>query len=335
MRATIKDVAREAGVSVSTVSYALSRKGEPIKDSHKRVLAAVDKLGYVPDATARSLVNSRTNNIGLIIPCELGAEFQNPYYVEVISIFSEELAKRGMWLSIYMHGETNDRAFEDLLIDAKLDGIVWANYLPSERESTIIERRALPRVAMGTFGFGETVLPTIRIDSEIGVTEALRHIANLGHTEIMYIGGSDNDFRQNVLMNSLNSVGLHCTQTISAHFDENTAFLEMSKYIESGAELPTAIFAGSDLMALGAIRALHEHGYNVPNDVSVIGHDDILAARRAEPPLSTVRQKLGVAVECAVDYLIKCRDEREMFNDFCAVVDTEFISRSSTAKKRM
>jgi len=334
MRATIKDVAREAGVSVSTVSYALSRKGAAIKDSHKRVLAAADKLGYVPDATARSLVNSRTNNIGLIIPCEIGSDFQNPYYVEVISVFSEELARRGMWLSLYMHGGADSRIFENLLIDAKMDGVVWANCCPSERENEIIERRGLPRVVVGTFFDMKLPLPTVRIESSAGITQALQHLAALGHTEIMAISSSVRDFRNSMLDVAASSAGLRLTNSLYGYFDENTAFSEMEKYLTDGGEVPTAIFASSDFMALGAINALKAHGYNIPGDVSVIGHDDILAARRASPPLSTVRQRLDIAAKTSVDYLIKCRDEKDMLNDFVALIDAEFVARSSTAKRR-
>lgn len=330
MRVTIKDVAKEAGVSVSTVSYALSRKGPPIKDSHKRVRAAVEKLGYVPDATARSLVNSRTNSVGVIIGKSSENE-RNPYNVEFINAFSSELGKTGNWMCLYIDSEDDKSTLESLLIDAKVDGLIWINGLLLPAQSLeILKRRGLPAVSVSVrrdmFDYFET---NIIIDDQPGINQAIDYLYKLGHREILMLSGNEKCHRTAFGKKYLKEHNLDYIKVIPAYFNEEKAYSEISGIIQRSEKLPTAIMSANDAMAISAMRALTEHGIRVPEDVSVVGFDDIYDAKISSPPLTTISQDIYGIAKMACDKILSIREGDEN-TDKTLISETRLVIRAST-----
>ncbi len=334
MRVTIKDVAREAGVSVSTVSYALNKKGEPVKESHKRVIEAAERLGYVPDATARSLVNSRTNSIGVVICTQKKDGEYNPYEVELIASFSAELARRGNWMCLYLDNGKDDAILEKLIIDAKVDGIVWTGGGIPDKVRRVINVRNLPCIVVLSKVAGDMEIANVQISSAQGIREAIGHLVSLGHRDILDVSSIPGNSRERAFKSSLEEFGIHEVRQMFCHFDENLAYDEMKKLIESEEKLPTAVFAENDNMAIGVMRAVKDAGLRVPQDISVIGYDDIQAARRTDPPLTTIRQDLEEVARLACDYLIECRDSKEQIAPISKDVATRLILRKSTGPAR-
>ena len=334
VRVTIKDVAKEAGVSVSTVSYALNRKGPPIKESHKRVLAAVEKLGYVPDATARSLVNSRTNNFAVIIGYNPSIE-QDPYDIELISCFSTELAKAGCWMSLYMDDHRHSDQLEALLIDAKTDGIVMIRGAQlSESSLKLIERRRLPLVTYESYTSFPQASVQITVDPRPGVYQAIDHLLELGHRKIGAFSFRRVNDRFQAAEARLAEAGLEPILINGTGLDRESAYLNLIAFLDSGSPLPTAIITPTDLTAIGTIRALTERGIKVPEEVSIIGYDDIYEARHASPPLTTISQNIPSTVEMICRKLIDLRDRGDSEEKESITIETTLVVRDSTAPPR-
>ncbi len=333
MRVTIKDVAREAGVSVSTVSYALNKKGEPIKDSHKRVIDAAKRLGYVPDATARSLVNSRTNSIGVVIRKQKHKDEYNPYEVELIAAFSSELAKCKNWMNLYLDNGDNNSLLEQLVIDAKVDGMIWAGEKIPNQIQNILKVRSVPYVIVLAPEANPEV-STVQINGEHGVVEAIRYLVSLGHRKILNIAGFPNmaTKRRCTYINTLENMGICSHKEIFCYYNENLAYEEVKKLLIQNDNRPTAIFAENDNMALSAMRAAKDLGFKVPEDISIVGFDDIYATQISDPPLTTIRQDLNEVARLACEYLIKCRDSKISLPLIHEKVPTKLIIRGSTGK---
>ena len=335
MKATIKDVAREAGVSVSTVSYALNRKGPAIKESHKRVLAAVEKLGYVPDATARSLVNSRTNNFAVLIGSIPGIG-QDPYDLELISAFSTGLARAGCWMSLYMDDHEHPELVETLLRDAKIDGIVTVRTggLP-ENSLKLIRQRQIPFIAYEDPALEAHSTISISVDPEPGIREAAEHLRRLRHRKVLGFGFLEESERFRLIRRELEArdIRIEPCSVKPSGISLESAYRDMKEFLGKGEELPTAIMTPTDLTAIGAVRALTAGGYRVPEDASVIGFDDIYEARQMLPPLTTISQNISQTAAMICRRLIELRDggdspERKI------TVGTSLVIRESTAPAR-
>ncbi len=339
MRATIRDVAKAAGVSVSTVSYALSRKGTVVKETHKRVLAAAEKLGYVPDAKARSLVHNRTNSIGLILPGSntgYDEDVYDPFYAGVISVFADELAKIGNWCNLCLFSE-NDSALREYLTDAAVDGFIWYAVPGKVNElvNTISVRRGLPRIGVFSLaaesGMDIADVPRVIINEGKMVAEAAEHLISQGHTRILCISSREWDPRTDDFLHTLKANGLQYSQVIYGEYSEARAYEKMTELIKSSEALPTAVFATSDYMAIGAVRAIRDAGLSVPNDISVVGYDDIILSRSVTPPLTTCRHDTGAIAKATIEYIAKCRDNRETGEVIRTEVSGKLILRDSVA----
>jgi len=334
-RVTIKDVAKEAGVSVSTVSYALSRKGEPVKDSHKRVLAAVERLGYVPDAGARNLVLRRTNCIGLLVPRNgtKDSTAYNPFYADVIHTFSVAMSRRSCWMGIYMFS-MEDGQLEDFLLNANVDGFIWLN-LHGERQSLAIQstnRRMLPHV--GIYSYSAEDPSKILIDDVQSVNHIMHYLLDMGHRNILCMGTETNNIRVQEYSRVVTQAGLPYKQLLHGQYDEVVAYEAMREFLASGEPLPTAVFATNDSMAIGTMRAIKDAGLRVPDDISVIGYDDVRAARYTSPPLTTAKQNLDAIANAAIDYICQWRDKHEPGPGIDLRMPASLIVRESVASPR-
>lgn len=288
---SIKDIAREAGVSHSTVSRAL--RNSPLVNPETRALIhkIARQKGYVASAVARSLVNQRTNTIGVVV-----TTIADPFAGEVIGGI-EELALAHDY-SVILAASHSDPARELHAVQSfqerRVDGVlvmasrIGARYLP------MLAGMKAPIVLINSHHPGDFVY-SLRIDDQAGARTATGHLMDLGHKRIAYIGdrsGFQSDagrlagYRQQLAQS-----GVRYRRELVVHEDSGPAggLRAMSQLLHLPVP-PTAVFCYNDRLALGAMRAVREHGLRVPSDISIVGFDDVFLSSYADPPLTTIQQ---------------------------------------------
>jgi LacI family transcriptional regulator len=328
----MKDVAERAGVSLSTVSHVLNKTRYTAPETESRVLQAVEELNFHVNAHARRLAMKQTDLVGLIV-----SEIANPFFPEIINGFQTAAWKEG---------------FDTLLCNTEHDATrsrnAIRNMLQSGVRGVAVMSSALDRVAVESLkasgigavfynlGPAEKLISNIQIDYLTGISQAVDHLIGLGHWEIAVISGPRANRTavalQKAIVEELEKRRLRPFPILESNFKVDGGASAV-RVIMGQPSIPTAIFCGNDLIAMGAMSALEEAGVKVPEDVSVVGFDDIFFARLARPPLTTVgvpREQLG---ELAFKALSKMsRSKRRIGVDYR--VETELVVRKSTAPRR-
>ena len=285
---TIRDVAREAGVSIATVSRVFNNADAVAADTRREVRAVATRLGYSPHGAARSLITRRTATIGLILP-DLYGEF----FSELIRGVDHAVRSQGYHLLV--SSSHADRAEVDAamaLMRGRVDGVVVM--LPDrDHEDVPLPSGRLPFVRLGGAphnGGGDAIV----VANRDGARAMVRHLVDLGHTRIGVIAGaegnSDAEERMAGVVDGLTEAGLDQGAMVraSGDFSEASGFRAAQELLKADPR-PTAIFALNDAMAIGALSALRAAGLKVPSDIAVAGFDDIPMAQFLDPPLTTVR----------------------------------------------
>jgi LacI family transcriptional regulator len=303
---TIIDVARESGVSYSTVSRVLSGFEFVKESTRKRVLEAAERLGYVANLQARSLAGGRSQIIGLLVP-----GLDNSYIGEITRGIDEELAKSNYNLMIYTtHRQVAKEAmYVNTIANSLSDGLLLLVPLVPTPYLESLSDRGFPYVLIDqtdTTGKSSVVNST----NWQGAYDATKYLIDLGHRRIGFITG----------LTQLNSAIDRLEGYKAALADHNMPFddalISQSNFTKNGgfdatqkllelANLPTAIFAANDLSAFGVMDAVREHGLRIPEDISIIGFDDIPQAEVTHPKLTTVRQPLEQMGRVAVKLLLE------------------------------
>ena len=297
-RPTQVDVAKRAGVSRSTVSYVINEKADTIlaisEETRKRVLDAVEELGYVPDARAQSFRSGITHTIGLIIP-----DVRNPHFWEFAETIEQEARASGYNL-LLSNTALNDNYAEDIFRDLshrRIDGLIMigafiAQYEEARKILTTLLKRRLPIVEMTDHNVDYEV-DTVISDYRAATKEVMSHLFSLQHQRIGLIHGAATPElivdRLEPYQESILEAGLlpdqeliaKCGPTIEDGYQAAMQLLQLP-------ERPTALVAINDLLAIGAMRAAWNLGLNVPADLSLVGFDDIHLAKYLVPPLTTV-----------------------------------------------
>ena len=306
-RPTIKDVAAQAGVSRQTVSRVVNNKGEISDATRARVLAAIEELGYRPNAAARSMVMGRTCTLGCISPSLTDFTFAN-----IIEGAQTEARRLGYFI---LTGSAPTEADVEPLLEEMLhrqvDGLMVLNPRADGRYRYFLPLidKGMAIVYLNNTPRGEPV-SSVRCDDHEGGYRATRHLIDLGHTAIATILGPDNEecaldrfdgYRQALL-----EVGLGVDPALTGQGNWSaTSGYQTTKGLLAASRTFTAIFAQNDQMAVGAIRALREAGRQVPANVSVIGFDDIPLASYFDPPLTTLRQPMEESGQQAARLLVQ------------------------------
>jgi LacI family transcriptional regulator len=327
-RATITDVARAAGVSVSTVSKVINERYGVAPETTKRVMAVVTELGYETSLVASSLRNRRTNVIGILVP-----EFES-FSVELLKGVSDAAKGTGYELLAYTGlavGETSigwERKSLSRLAGTLVDGAIVIT------PTMLIPTTSIPVVAIDPHT-GQAGGSTIDSDNVGGARAACRHLIDLGHRRIAHIRGRSDlasaQLRESGYRESLTEAGIPFDPTLvrdGAYQSALTA--EAARELLTRPDRPTAVFAANDQSALGVIRVAQELGLRVPEDVSVVGFDDIPEAGTSTPPLTTVAQPLHDLGEQALLMLIERLDGHE-FPRSDVHLPAELVVRASTA----
>lgn len=331
---TIHDVATRAGVHPSTASRALdaSLPGRIAEPTARRVRAAADELGYVPDPTARSLRTRRSGLVGVVIP-----DLTNPVLAPIVRGVEEKLWSAG--LGCLLADTDNDPAREKAVIAGlrarRCEGLVVAT---ARRHSPAVEQLAEsgPPTVLVTRGLETPVLPLVAADDASGVSAAVEHLVTLGHRHLAHLTGppdlSTTVRRARALTASLAGHGRPAGDVVVRHGAAFTVEVgrQLARVLLEEHPEVTAIVAGNDMIALGCLDALADAGLCCPEDVSLVGHNDMPHVERLQPALTTVAIPQRVLGIRAAEVLL-----RRLGGEAAAVepllLPTQLIVRGSTA----
>jgi LacI family transcriptional regulator len=333
--ASIRDVAREAKVSVTTVSRVLNDSSAVTDDKRRRVERVIRKLAYRPNPSARALRSNRTNLIALIIP-----EMVNPYFSAIVQGVQDVARRAGFQLILCNSGgeQSLELDYLEMLPHKRVDGCIITppglNSNPAA-DSRLLElgRLGYPFVSLGRrLNAPELCFDFITTDTAVGTQEAMRHLLENGHTRIAYFGGPENvaTTRLKVYLSALSARGLVVRRDLIFTTDLTLeAGYRLGELILKSPAPPTAVLAVNDMVAIGAVLALQEHDVRVPEQVSVIGFDDIPLASIIRPNLTTVAQpKYDLGRLAAERLIVRLQGSTTKFETIS--LSTHLIVREST-----
>jgi DNA-binding LacI/PurR family transcriptional regulator len=329
-RPTLEAVARLAGVSRATVSRVVNGSttvAEPIREA---VRQAVQELGYVPNQAARSLVTQRTDSIALILPETASRVFSDDqFFPGIIRGVSHELEAVDKQLVLMMAGSAASHArVERYAMARHVDGVMFASVHGADPLPEALSRMGIPVVCSGR-PFGHSTVPYVDVDHHGGVTKAVRHLLDSGRKRIATIAGPQDmvagidrlaGYRSELKGSRRRSI------VAVGDFTRESGAVAMRQLLDDDPDLD-AVFVASDLMAHGALRTLREAGRRVPEDVAVVGFDDIEMAKYTEPPLTTVRQPIVQIGREMARQLMRLAAGQEV--ETAVVLPTELVIRDS------
>lgn len=326
--ATVKDVASHAGVSVATVSRVLNDQNVVREPTIDRVRHAMEELNYVPHGGARSLSTRRTNTVGLVLP-DLHGEF----FSEMIRGVDVAARRRGYHLLVSgSHSDWNEMSAVVSAMRGRVDGlIVMAPELDAEKVHSHLPA-GLPAVLLNCYAANAW---SIAIDNVRASRSMMDHLASLGHRRIAFIRGPEgnNDAAERLRgwSEALEESGNGASGLVFDGDFSETAGYDAASAVLNGANA-SAIFAGNDAMAIGALCALRELSVRVPDDMAVVGFDDIPLARFVSPPLTTVSVDIADLGRRAFDLVLEAGQENS--TPRLEVVSTHLVIRESCGARR-
>ncbi len=334
MPPTLEQVAKLAGVSRSTVSRVINNHPHVRPEVRERVWRVIREIGYQPNAAARSLATRRTQIIGIIIPETVTKLFTDPFFPLLLRGATEACNAREyqLMLSLFTARVDREELYRRILRGRYLDGVIIASASISDPLIPSLLRDGIPFVSVGRYP--DERVSYVDVDNVGGARMAVEHLIRLGHRRIATITGPLDmlvsrdrleGYRQAL---EANGIPVDESLIIESDFTEAGGMLSMQRLLPAS---PTAVFVASDMMAIGAMRALRQAGLRVPDDVAIVGFDDIPLASSIEPPLTTIRQpieRLGtIAVEVLLSLLEKPPEERQPAQRI--ILPTELVIRTS------
>lgn len=324
-RATIDDVATEAGVHSSTVSRAINRPDLVNDETRVRVLDAVERLRYVPNRSAQGLASGRTASIGVVVP-----DITNPFFALVVR-GATAAAHDVEHVVLLGDAEQSDEAEQRLIesLSRQVDGLIVC--APGDHYSDSL--RAAPGLPVVFVNREVPDLPSVLVDQARIVTEVAEHLAALGHRRIAWIDGPSRNWsagrRRAVVLDwaaARDDVEVAVLPSSEPTFEGGVSVV--GSVLDAGA---TAVAAFNDVLALGVMAGLRECGVDVPNEVSVVGSDDIPLAGMSDPPLTTMATPCREVGVRAVDILMRLIDDPRARIEAAESIEPKLIDRGSTA----
>ena len=327
---TIKDVAREASVSVATVSRALNGHENVAEGVRKHVTEIANRLRYQPHAAARSLSSRRTQTIGVVLP-DLYGEF----FSELIrGIDAVARARRQHLLVSSYHGHPEEQGEALRAMRGRVDGLlVLSPYADRPGFLTDNLPTALPAVLINTH-LPDATYPVLSVDNFGGASAMVEHLAEAGHKRIAFICGPEDNFDASERLRGYRTaLAQHLPDAqpieLPGDFDESSGY-EAGKRILASKQRPDAVFAANDMMALGCLYAFNEAGTKVPSDIALAGFDDIPLARFVHPTLTTMRVSIAELGGLALTRLLQSIESDESQPSTLQMLVPELIVRESS-----
>ncbi len=306
---TIKDIAKKAGVTHVTVSRVINDSPLVKDETRTRILEIIRKMDYQPNLIARSLVRKKTRALAFITP-DL-----NPHVLRIVRGIANIVRRHNYALMLFSTDDWTDEVFSYTWVVRNwlIDGILIFNVHYHKEITDNVKRlqsENIPFVFINKY-LGLNKVNTVSVDNFDSVFKAISHLADLGRKRIGILNGSlmsvDGVERFEGYKKALGELGLGYDESIVgyANFDHGMAYEEMKRILCSSPQKPTAMFCATDLMALAAIRAIEEKGLKVPEDISIVGFDDIETGRYFKPSLTTIKPPLEDIGEKAIELLFK------------------------------
>jgi DNA-binding LacI/PurR family transcriptional regulator len=328
MKPTIYDVAREAGVSIATVSKVINKAGRISDKTRQRVYKIMDDLNYQPSVVASALTGKRTNTLGLLIP-----DLANPFFAEIARSIEDRAQELGY--SVVMCSTDNntnkERKYITLLRQKSIDGFIMASGVQEEKilKELIEEKVPIALVSQEITSLG---IDSVTVDDFLGGYEVTQHLLKLGHKQIAVLAQDERSSRERVrgYRQALTDSELTVDESLILVADSITKDNDVrAGQLFDREERPTAIFACNDMLAISALQAARERGIIIPSELSLVGFDNTIMARIVDPPLTSVAQPIHDMGRRVVDILVsKVEDGNAMKQRI--VLMPELIIRGST-----
>lgn len=334
VKATIYDVARDAGVGISTVSRVLNDSPNVNPETKARVLKSIEKMNYYPNANARGLTSSRISTVGLMVPFLF-----RYFFMDILIGIGEELKTHGYDLLLYNAESAADKEqyMKKILGERKISGLIVISLPVTDEEFKELQMAKIPLVLLDSFNEQAN---SIYIDNVEGAYKAVKHLIDQGHKRIALINGTeDEEFfwptakqRLQGYKKALKDHNLEYDKELTQIGDwHKFGGYEAAEHLLSVPNPPTAFFCASDSMALGAMEKIRKRGLSIPDDIAVIGYDDLEFAQYTG--LSTMRQPLDILGEMGAKILIGAISENRYHKQNIRM-EPELIVRSSTVRDR-
>lgn len=332
--AVIKDVARLAGVSVGTISKYLNKQGNLKESTRLKVEEAINQLQYKPSPLARSMRTGKTNTIAVIAP-----GITNPFFAEVYDSIRQSAAISG-YIPILYTTEDDLNTLKDYLTSISIrqvDGIILCFVDDDEIISKFIEdvQESIPIVLL-SWNINNTRFNCVSIDVFDGAFKATNHLISLGHKSIAYVGGHEKNKisieKHNGFIKALRNAGLEKNPEHEYYgkFNLQTGYYGARKF-SMFSKMPTAIFAENDILAIGCIKYFLQQKLKVPEDIAVIGFDNIKLSSMYEPALSTISLPITQMGEESVRLLASAVNKPDSKSKLI-ILKNELVIRNSTYK---
>ncbi|WP_053365181.1 LacI family DNA-binding transcriptional regulator [Bacillus sp. FJAT-27245] len=338
MGTTIKDIAKTAGVSVTTVSRALNGYSDVSEKTRKRIMDIAKELNYSPNTLARGLVMNVSKTIGLLVSGLNRESEKDQIILSILSGVNESVSEKEYDLILFNTNTSKQRekTYSQLCRERRVDGVIIQGIKKDDPYLKEVVESDIPCVLIDIPVHTENV-GYVTTDNVSGARKAVEHLINLGHQNIAMVNGHEQAFvsqkRIEGYMEALKEHGLPVNPewVCNGQFKEETAFKEARNLLLQHPNI-TAIFCASDIMALGVLKAAKSLGLKVPEDVSVIGYDDIILASYSNPPLTTVSQnffELGYQAAHLLLNMLEGKSEPQI-----VTMQTKLVIRDSAAKNR-
>lgn len=332
----IRTVARLANVSIATVSRTINRVTTVNPEIAKRVWAVIEELDYFPNTQARALVSGRSRILGLIV-----SEITNPFFPELIQGFEDIAVENGYEILVSSTNYDPKRMSLCIrrMLERKVEGVAVMTFGIEEPLLDQLAERNIPLVFID-MGPDRPRISTLKVDYQHGIRQGVQHLAALGHRNIAFISGPERlhsaQSRKVAFLESLRECGIKPNPRWLIEGDHTLegGMRAMEKLLESK-ELPTAVMCSNDMTAIGVLHKVYRAGLRVPEDISIIGFDDIHIAQVTLPPLTTIQMSCYELARAAVGALRAHVEDAEVETPKrCYSIETRLVVRESTSFPR-
>ncbi len=330
--ASMSDVARRAGVSIATVSRVLNNNGKVRESTRILILKAIKELKYQPSRVAKRLRSKSVsgNLLGVLIP-----DIKNPFYVEVLEGI-EEVAYRNNYALImcnFGQDDQKERLYLEILQSEGIDGLIAAPAHENDLQLKKMVKEGLPVVCVDR-GLKDTDVDVVLVDNVRGAFQAVEHLILAGYRRIAYISGlstiPSSLLRERGYREALAKYGVPCDPVLVRRGDsKHQSGIQLCGELLDLPDPPDALFAGNNLITLGALEEIHRRGLKIPKDIAIVGFDDMYWSSSLNPPLTAVRQPAGEIGRRAGELLIQRINDPQR-TSVQMMLNAELIRRKST-----
>lgn len=328
---TIRDIARESGVSVATVSRYINKVSYTSPETEKKIQKVLDKFDYRPNAIARGLAKQKSNTIAFITP-----DITNPFFPELIKSIEHVSKQKGYSLLLINtnEDELRDPDFWNNFKSRYIDGFILAESELSDEDRSYLNGLNIPYVRIDRAVHSEEA-NSVSVNNYEGAILAVLHLIDIGCKKIAHISGPTNLFpamarlkgyEKVMVANGYQPIVYKGDFTLSSGAKQTKALLKEHPDVDG-------IFYANDIMAIGALKTFNKHGVNIPEDIAIIGFDGIELTEIVSPSISTIKQPIQQIGDIATNLLIQKIENGEEIDRANTILDVELIKRESTSRQ--